>query len=401
MEDRWLSASTQFSVLLLTGPRQVGKTTMLEHLCEKGRGYVTLDDYALRALAREDPDLFLQRFPPPVLIDEIQYAPQLLPSIKIHIHKNREPGLFWLTGSQQSHMMKDVTESLAGRVGVVNLLGFSRREKNRRRNDLEPFLPTRKLVEQRAESGGTTSLAGVYREIWSGSLPAHAVGKVKDWELFYRSYLQTYLERDVRDLVQVGNIESFRRFLRASAARTGAMLNYTDLARDAGVSVTTARQWMSVLVTTFQVYLLQPYYTNLTKRLYKTPKLYFLDTGLCAYLTGWSSPETLEAGALSGALLETYVFAEILKSWWHRMREPDIYYYRNKDGREIDFLVSRDGKLFPIEVKKSARVNRDARKLFSPVRRLKEDLGPGAVVCLYPQILPIDEENMSVPVGVL
>lgn len=396
-----MRASTQFPVLLLTGPRQVGKTTLLEYLCEKGRHYVTLDDLALRALARDDPDLLLQRFPPPVLIDEIQYAPQLLPSIKRHVDRRRNPGAFWLTGSQQLHMMKDITETLAGRVALVNLLGFSRREKDRRPHDLEPFLPTRELVEQRAESGGTTSLGSVYHEIWSGSFPALGVGQIKDRDLFYRSYVQTYLERDVRDLIQVGNMESFRRFLKASAARTGGMLNYSDLARDAGVSVNTARQWMSVLVASFQVYLIQPYHTNVTKRLAKTAKLYFLDTGLCAYLTEWSSPETLEAGPMSGALLETYVFTEILKSWWHRMCEATIYYYRNKDGREIDFLISRDGKLFPLEVKKSTRVDRGAYKQFSPLRRLKQNVGPGAVVCLYPQVLPIDEENMSVPVGIL
>jgi len=388
-------------VLLLTGPRQVGKTTLLEHLRENGRHYVTLDDRALRALARDDPDLLLQRFPPPVLIDEVQYAPELFPSIKRYVDRRHEPGAFWLTGSQQFHMMKDITETLAGRVAVINLLGFSRREKDRRPHDLEPFLPTRELIGERSESGGSTSLRSVYHEIWSGSFPAYRVGKIDEWDLFYRSYVQTYLERDVRDLVQVGNMESFRRFLRASAARTGGMLNYSDLSRDAGVSVNTARQWMSVLVASFQVFLLQPYYTNVTKRLSKTPKLYFLDTGLCAYLTEWSSPETLEAGPMSAAMLETYVFTEILKGWWHRMREATFYYYRNKDGREIDLLISRDGKLFPLEVKKSTRVDRGTRRLLSPLRKLKQDVGPGAVVCLYPRVLPIDQEIISVPVGIL
>lgn len=401
LEECWLRASTQFPVLLLTGPRQVGKTTLLEHLREKERHYVTLDDLALRALAREDPDLLLQRFPPPVLIDEVQYAPELFPSIKKLVDQHQKPGAFWLTGSQQFHMMKDITETLAGRVAVINLLGFSRRENDRRPHDLEPFLPTRDLIGERSESGAATNLRSVYQEIWSGSLPAYRVGKIKERDLFYRSYLQTYLERDVRDLVQIGNLESFRRFLKASAARTSAMLNYSDLARDAGVSVNTARQWMSVLVASFQVFLLQPYYTSVTKRLSKTAKLYFLDTGLCAYLTEWSSPETLEAGAMSGAILETYVFTEILKSWWHRMREVTIYYYRNKDGREVDFLISRDGKLFPLEVKKSTRVDRGTRKLFLPLRNLKQDVGQGAVVCMYPQVLPIDDQNLSVPVGIL
>ena len=400
MEDDWRSASAQFEVVLLTGPRQVGKTTLLEHLQKRGRKYVTLDDLALRALAREEPDLLLERFPPPVLIDEIQYAPELMPSIKRHVDKSHEPGAFWLTGSQQFQMMKDVSETLAGRVAIINLLGFSRREKERRRLDIEPFLPTPHHIGKRAESGATTSLTSVYKEIWSGSFPALGAGKVRDRDLFFRSYVQTYLERDVRDLVQVGSLESFRRFLTASAARTGGLLNYSDLARDAGVSVNTARQWMSVLVASYQVHLVPPYHSNVTKRLTKAPKLYFLDTGLCAYLTRWTTPQTLEAGAMSGAILETFVFAEILKSWWHRTRELPLYYYRDKDGREVDFLIVTDGKLFPIEVKKSARVHRTAN-LFGPLKRLKRPVDHGAVICLYPQVLPISKECTSVPVGIL
>jgi len=401
MEDRWEEASSQFPVLLLTGPRQVGKTTLLRHLCGKNRNYVTLDDMALRALAKDDPDLFLQRYAPPVLIDEIQYAPELLPSVKQIVDRGSAPGGFWLTGSQQFQMMKGVTETLAGRVAIVNLLGFSMREKAGRGLCLDSFLPTPDRIEERERSGGSTSLKTVYRDIWEGSFPALAAGHIRDRDLFYRSYVQTYLERDVRDLVRVGDLESFRRFIRATAARTGQLLNYSDLARDAGVSPNTARQWMSILISSFQVYLLQPYHSNVTKRLYKRPKVYFLDTGLCAYLTEWSSPNTLEAGAMSGSLLETYVFSEILKSWWHRIQQPNLYFYRDKEAREIDLLLSRDGILYPIEIKKSTRVRRESMRHFSALDRFAETVGSGGVISLYPRVLPIDEQNTSIPVGLL
>jgi predicted AAA+ superfamily ATPase len=401
LEDRWLEAAAQFPVLLLTGPRQVGKTTTLEYLCEADRRYVTLDDLALRSLAREDPSLFLQRFPPPVLIDEIQYAPELLPEIKVLVDSRRSPGSFWLTGSQQFQMMKGVAETLAGRVAVVNLLGFSVREKDRRKSTLEPFLPAPDMLEERQKTGGSTSLPKVYRDIWLGSFPALATGEVRDRDLFYRSYLQTYLERDVRSLMRIGDLETFRRFVRACAARTAQLLNYADLARDVDLSVNTARAWMSILVASFQVYLLQPYHSNVTKRLIKTPKLYFLDTGLCSYLTEWSSPETLEAGAMSGALLETHVFVEVLKSWWHRLRECPCYFVRDKEGREIDLLLSRDNQLFPIEVKKAAKVDRQIVTRFAMLRGIAPQTGPGGVVCFYPKILPIDPSTTSIPVGLL
>jgi len=401
IEDRWLEVSDQFPVLLLTGPRQVGKTTVLEHIREEDRTYVTLDDLAIRGLAREDPELFFQRFKPPVLIDEIQYAPQLLPSIKRIVDQNRLPGYFWLTGSQQFHLMKGVTESLAGRVAIVNLLGFSSREREKRPLTLDPFIPKPALVEEYKRSRASSDLIEMYEKIWMGSFPVLATSAIRDREIFYRSYVQTYLERDVRELIQIGDLETFRRFLVACAARTGQLLNYSDLARDVGVSVNTAKKWLSVLVSSFQVFLLQPFHSNITKRLSKTPKLYFLDTGLCAYLTGWSSPQTLESGAMSGAILETYVFVEILKSWWHRIHYPDIYFYRDKDKREIDFILMKDGRLYPIEVKKAVRVERKLSRIIQPLASLGEKIDSGAIISLYPQVLPISECITSIPIGIL
>jgi len=399
--DCWQSASEQFPVLLLTGPRQVGKTTFLQHICEKSRRYVTLDDPSLRTLGNEDPALFLQRFEPPVLIDEIQYAPQLLPLIKMAVDAERKPGMFWLTGSQQFRMMKGVSETLAGRVAILNLLGFSNRERHKLHLGLPPFLPTHERIAERDTSGRRTSLAAVYRDIWTGSFPALIAGPVRNRDLFYSSYLQTYLQRDVKDLAQVGSEAAFLRFLKATAARTAQMLNLSDLARDADVSVNTAKNWLSILQASLQVYLLRPYHTKVVQRLVKRPKLYFLDTGLCAYLTEWSSPGTLEAGAMSGPILETHVLAEVLKSWWHRGLSPQLYYYRDKDGKEIDFLFVQDRTLYPVEVKKAASPKPEWVRSFSALERLGLNVGEGGVVCLCKQILPIVKRANAIPVGLL
>jgi len=401
MSASCLAASDQFPVILLTGPRQVGKTTLLQRLAGKDRRYATLDDPTLRELAQADPSLFLQRYEPPVLIDEIQYAPQLLPLIKMAADRQRKRGLFWLTGSQQFHLMKGVSETLAGRVSILSLPGFSSRERRRGDLSLPPFLPTAKVLEAREASAPTLTLKRLYADIWLGSYPALVTKQVRDRDLFYSSYLQTYLQRDVKDLAQVGNEVAFIRFLKACAARTGQMLNLTDLARDADVAVNTAKNWMSILQASFQVFLLQPYHTNITKRLVKTPKLYFLDTGLCAYLTGWSSPETLEAGAMGGALLETYAVVEVLKSWWNRGKEPPVYYYRDKDGKEIDLLLLMDRSIHPVEIKKSASPRREWAQQLSVLERLKPKLSAGGIVCLCRERLPLAENICTIPVGFL
>ncbi len=380
----------------------MGKTTVLQHLSQEERRYVTLDDPLVLNLARQDPALFLQRFPPPVFIDEIQYAPELLPYLKMAADRDHQPGLFWLTGSQLFQLMKGVAESLAGRVGVVNLLGLSRREWLGRSEDAGPFLPTPDQIRCRTREGEELALKDLYRLIWRGAFPALALNDEIDRDLFYSSYVQTYLQRDIRDLARVGDdMAAFLRFLRATAARTGQLLNLAELARDTDVAPNTAKNWLSILQASGIVYLLEPYYTNVTKRLVKTPKLYLLDPGLCAYLTEWSSPETLEAGAMSGAILETWIMTELLKSYWHNGRPAPFYYYRDKDQKEIDLLIIRDGAVYPVEFKKTASPSQNDVRHFQALDKLKQPIGPGGLICLAAQSLPLTPSIQSIPVAAL
>jgi predicted AAA+ superfamily ATPase len=394
-------ASEQFPVVLVSGPRQVGKTTILRHMSQSGRNYVTLDDPLLAQLARDEPSLFLQRFKPPILIDEIQYAPGLLPYIKMMVDSDRKNGMFWLTGSQQFQLMQGLTESLAGRVGIVNLLGLSLKESQEEAQIGIPFLPDQKQLEQRLRSSPKLSLNEIYKIIWRGSFPIMALNKEIDRDLYYGSYIQTYLQRDVRNLANVGNEGTFLKFLRASAARTGQMLNLSDLARDVAISVPTAKYWLSILESSSIVYLLEPYHTNTAKRLIKSPKLYFLDTGLCSYLTQWSTPETLESGAMSGAILETFIFTEILKSYWHNGKQAPLYYYRDKDKKEIDLLIIQDDKIYPLEFKSTASPNRMMVNSFQLLEKLNLSVQKGGIICLADTLLPITAFCDAIPVWLL
>jgi predicted AAA+ superfamily ATPase len=387
---------TQFPVLMVTGPRQVGKTTILQHLSKNKRAYVTLDDPVISQLARDEPALFLQRFTPPILIDEIQYAPELLPYIKMHVDEKHLAGDFWLTGSQRFQLMKGVSESLAGRVGIVNLLGLSLKEQQRLPQVAEPFLPIESQLAKRKAASPPLSLQDIYLNIWRGAFPAMSA-ETLDRDLFYGSYIQTYLQRDVRDLANVGDSHSFLKFLRAAAARTGQLLNLSDMARDVGITPTTAKHWLSVLEASGIIYLLEPFHNNITARLVKTPKLYFLDTGLCSYLTEWSSPETLEAGAMSGAILETYLFTEILKSYWHNGKRAPLYFYRDKDKKEIDLLIVKDNIIYPIEFKKTASPNKEKVKHFDVLKKHGKQIGPGVLICFTKTDVPLTENTSAIP----
>lgn len=389
--------SQTFPVLLLTGPRQVGKTTLLQHLESDRRTYVTLDDPLTRELAQEDPALFLQRFKLPVLIDEIQYAPELFPYIKIEVDRNKQPGAFWLTGSQQFHLMKNITESLAGRVAILRLQGLSQQEVAQNL-DINAFMPETDYIANLCKLAKPKSLMGVYEMIWRGSFPDVVTKKEIDPNIFYGSYIQTYLQRDVRELTQVGDEKSFLKFLRSAAARTGQLINYADMARDADISPNTAKSWLSILEASGLIYLLEPYYTNVTKRLVKSPKLYFLDTGLCCYLTQWSTPESLEAGAMSGAILETFIMGELLKSYWHNSKQPSFYFYRDKDKKEIDLLIEQNGKIYPLEFKKTAKPDKQAVKNFSILDKLNIPIGVGGVICLVSDFLPLTTKANAIPV---
>lgn len=395
------TASRQYPGILVTGPRQVGKTTVLQHVAEPGRTYVSLDDPLVLRLAREDPPLFLQRFPPPVLIDEIQYAPQLFPYLKILADERRTAGFFWLTGSQPSHLMKNVSESLAGRVAVISLQGFSLRELSGTGLSAPPFLPSTEWVPGPGTTVTPRRLMDIYRIIWRGAFPAVAGDDGRDRDLFYGSLLQTYLQRDLRDLANVGDEMAFLRFLRAAAARTAQLLNLSALARDADVAVNTAKKWLSILQASGMVHLLEPYHTNFTLRLVKAPKLHFLDTGLCAFLTGWSSPETLEAGAMAGAIFESWVFAEILKSYLHNGKRAPLFHFRNRDGEEIDLLIESDARLHPVEVKKTASPSAVAVRHFSMLDRLGVPRGDGALVCLASEPLPLRKDAWAIPAGMI
>lgn len=388
-------ATKTFPVVFITGPRQVGKTTILEHCSQDDRTYVSLDDPQIRFFAKNDPALFFQRYKTPILIDEIQYAPELFSYIKMIVDKEKKSGLFWLTGSQQFHLMKNISESLAGRVAILDLQGLSQSEKYNKPLH-PPFLPANNL-----EKVAEMDLKSVYEVILKGSYPALYAQKDIDRVLFYSSYLRTYLERDVRDLLKISDEQKFITFLKVAAARTGQLLNYADIARDVDVSQNTVKSWISILQTSGLIYLLHPYYTNITSRVIKTPKLYFLDTGLCCYLAGWNNSETLETSAMSGAIFETYVVSEIIKSYWHNGKQIQIYFYRDKEKKEIDVLIEENGILYPIEIKKSANPTIKDIKNFSILNSISKTRGLGAVICFSNNYLPLTSDVIVIPVSYL
>lgn len=396
LESSIIELSKHFPVIMLTGSRQVGKTTLLEQI-SKGREYITLDDLEQRRLAKQDPALFLQIHKPPLFIDEIQYAPELFSYIKIYVDKNKTNGDFWITGSQKFHLMKNVTETLAGRVAIIDLLGISQAEEQERESI--PFLPDKVWIEQTLKNKPKSQdITDIYQKIFRGNYPKLVADKDIPREIFYSSYIQTYIERDVKDLMKIGNELKFLTFLKTIAARTAQLINYTDIANNVDIDVKTAQSWTSVLETSGIIKMLYPYHNNLTKRAIKTPKMYFLDTGLCSYLCGWDSPTTLMNGSMSGNILETFVFAEILKSYWNNVQQPNIYFYRDADQKEIDFIIEKNDMLYPIEIKKTANPN-GVKLWFNVLKSTGKQIGDGAVVCLYNSILPIKEYIYSIPVN--
>ena len=417
VEDTIVRVSNMFPVLLVTGPRQVGKTTLLQKLSDEQkensieRKYVTLDDPDARYLAKHDPALFLQRYTPPVLIDEIQYATELLPYIKMSVDRSRQKGDFWLTGSQVFRLMKNVSESLAGRVGIVNLLGLSDSEIYQMPN--EPFTTDTNRLLERLSVAKPRGLNEIYRRIFKGSMPELYANDAMDLETYYRSYVDTYLHRDIRDLAQVADEMQFYNFMTIVAAHTSKPVVYEELAGAAGISSPTAKKWLSILVSSHIIALVQPYHNNALKRVVKMPLLHFLDTGLAAYLLKWGNPEVLEKGAMSGAIFLCFVFSEIYKSYLNAGKEPPIYYYRDKDQKEIDLLIYQNGVLSPIEIKKAASPGNTAIKNFrvlEPIRTagniggldtLKVEIGTGSVVCMATDLLPVNEKNWYVPVWLI
>lgn len=400
LEKVVLQVTKEYPVVLISGPRQVGKTTMLKKLMEgTGRNYVTLDDLQERALAKNDPEMFLQLHKPPILIDEVQYAPELFSMIKLIVDKEHRKGDFWLTGSQIFDLMKGVQESLAGRVAVLSLSSLSQTEIYG--GEDSPFQLDLKHLTERKEGRTIADLQEIFRRIFQGSMPAIVSKEISNNSIFYGSYLSTYIERDVRNLSDAIDSLKFLRFLTAVAARCSQMLNVNEIAKDADINLKQAKDWMGILETLGIIFYLHPYSNNMLKRLVKTPKYYFYDTGLVAYLTKWSSPETLENGAMNGAILENYVVSEIRKSYLNSGKEPFMYYYRDKDAREIDIVLEHDGELNPIEIKKSANPAPEILRNFSVLEKTGLKRGKAAVICMKMELSAFDQENYIVPVWLL
>ncbi len=394
IEEKFLNLAQNRKVVLITGARQVGKSTFVKSIKEKERTYITLDDLNLRELAQKDPKLFLMNYQGPLIIDEVQYAPNLFPYIKMDVDNSDKCGKYWLTGSQKFLLMKNVSESLAGRVSILELSSLSYAEKKGFKSKL--FNPTQ--ITNRFN----ISPKEIFEEIFKGGFPEY-IAKSLDREQYFNDLVTTYLERDVCSFAQIRDLMRFKRFLIAVAARNGEVLNYNSLAEDADIDAKTAKNWLSILVASDIIYLLEPYFSAKLKRVIKSPKIIFLDTGLCAYLAGWNSSENIMNSSVSGHFLETFVISELIKNKRNNQNNLnyDIYYYRDRDKKEIDLIILLDNVIYPFEIKKTANPNKAMISNFSILNGKNIKVGPGGLLCFYENIIPLDESNKAYPISVI
>ena len=401
LERKFLKMSSAFKAVMVTGARQVGKSTMLKHLAQDtGRVYVSMDDADVRELANRDPKLFFQMYQPPLLIDEVQKAPALFEQIKILCDESDERGRFWLTGSQSKKLMKQAGDSLAGRIGILKMYSLSEKELEGRPHDIPEDYSLSSLI-QRSRSHPENNILDVYTRIWEGGMPDMISMDAELRREYWNSYIDAYLMRDAVDDNGIQDTEGFRRLLRACAAFSGELVNYNDLGNAAGVSGATAKEWVKVLQTMGIIFLLEPYFNNELKRMIKTPKLYFCDTGLCAFLSSWTSRDTLMNGAASGHYLENYVAAEMLRNSSYGEKKVNLNFYRDTNQKEIDLVMEMDGQLHPFEIKRAASPDKKAVRAFPLLEKSGKVTGAGGIICMTAKPFPIDEKNSMIPVNLL
>lgn len=386
-------ASRTFPVVVLTGARQVGKTTLFENLINDGRKFVSLDNPTIRNSAINDPERFLQIYSPPIAIDEVQYAPELFPYIKILVDKRKKNGDFWLTGSQSFTMMHNVTESLAGRAAIIPITNLSEREINGQ-NIIDFNFDVDLLKKSKIRE---TNVKNVFSSIYRGFFPKIIAERNIDLSLYYESYIDTYITRDISNLKDIGNKNTFLKFIEVVACRTATNLNYQTLANEVDITAPTAKAWLSLLISSGLVILVEPYTSNALKRIVKSPRIYFTDTGLLSHLMGWSSSEVLEKSNMSGSIFETYVVNEIYKTFINNGKKPPLYFYRNNSKEEIDLIVELDGIIHPVGIKKSSNPKNPLKNFSS----IKGNIGIGYVICTCSDITPISKKDYLVPVGMI
>lgn len=402
LEQQILDASKYYPVVMVCGQRQVGKSTMLNHIKEPNRRYVTLDDGNARRLAETDPALFFETYGYPLLIDEFQRVPSILLEMKKLVDQKAlngedNSGMFWLTGSQKFKMMQNVAESLAGRIAIFDMSSLSAAEIENRPAAM--FHPDLNSIRERLRHSIAKDIHQVYEDIFRGGMPKLRATDL-DRDRFYMDYVNTYIERDIKDLAQVGKLNEFYDFLVYMAARTGQELKYSDIANAIGISAPTAKAWVLILERSGVIFILHPYYSNITKRLVKTPKVYFMDTGLAAYLCRWPNAATLENGAMDGACLETYVVTEIVKSCFNAGKPADLFYYRDIDRKEIDLLIVEGDTMYPIEIKKGKEPSKPDKN-FDVLAQFKMNVQPGIILCMSDELIPYNRQTWYCPISVL